>query len=350
MDPEDAEETLVDVPASAAGARVDAFLAGALPLSRSRIQALLEDGHALVDGARARSNTRLRGGERVTVREPAPTPVDLVPEDLPLAVLFEDDDILIIDKAAGMAVHPGAGIPSGTVANAVRFRCPEAAIGGELRPGIVHRLDKDTSGVLVIAKNDEALRALAAAFAERRVEKRYRAYCLGRPREDRFDLVTGHRRADNDRRRFTTRVDPPATGDSASVRIAHSRFEVVASSDGVTALDVTLFTGRTHQIRAHLADIGHPLLQDALYGGAHAEKRVRAGRVREGVAALGRQALHASTISLTHPRTGTQLRFSAPLPPDLARIDAAIAPTHAPSPFARAPVQKRPSRVRGARP
>ena len=311
------------MPANAAGSRVDAFLASVMPLSRSRIETLIADGRVTVDGTHAKKSARLSGGEAIEVREPPALPAELIAEDLPLSVLYEDVDLLVIDKAAGMAVHPGAGITSGTVANAVKARCPSARIGGELRPGIVHRLDKDTSGVMVVCKTDLALATLARAFAERTVHKQYRAYCAGDPsksRGARFELVTGHRRADGDRRRFTTRL-PATVG-----RVAHSRFAVVATRDGASAVDVELLTGRTHQIRAHLADIGHALLQDELYGGAHAERRLRAGAVHDAVAALSRQALHAASIAFAHPRSERALRFEAPLPPDLTRVDVAIAP------------------------
>lgn len=276
-----------------------------------------------VDRRAARASERLKGGERVEVQEPPAVPIELVPQDLPLAVVWEDEDLLVVNKPTGMAVHPGAGVPDGTVANAVRFRCPGITIGGELRPGIVHRLDKDTSGLLVICKNDVAMQALGRAFAERRVEKRYTAMCLGRPDRESFDLVTGHRRATGDRRRFTTKIPPPSM-DGGAVRRAHSRFTVMASAEGASILDVELLTGRTHQIRAHLADLGHPLLQDALYGGGHAEKRLRPSPVRDAVVQLQRQALHARAIAFAHPRTGSPLAFTSQLPDDLARVDHAI--------------------------
>ncbi|HEY4221520.1 MAG TPA: RluA family pseudouridine synthase [Myxococcota bacterium] len=320
---------MVEVPFDAAGARVDAFLAKSLPLSRSRLQHLIEGCNVTIDGlVIAQSSHRLHGGERIIVIEPEPVPVALVPEDLPLTVLYEDDDLLVVNKAAGMAVHPGAGIASGTVANAVLFRCPSVTVGGELRPGIVHRLDKDTSGALIVCKNDDALAELSRAFAERRVDKRYRAYALGGFGDDvDLELVTGHRRADGDRRRFTTKLPAPANGAAATsrtIRLAHSRFHVVGASEGVSVLDVELLTGRTHQIRAHLADVGHPIVQDELYGGGHAEKRLRPSPVREAVVALKRQALHARTIAFAHPRTGTLLRIVAPLPPELVRLERAV--------------------------
>jgi 23S rRNA pseudouridine1911/1915/1917 synthase len=326
VSPDDDVTTLV-VPIDDAGARLDAFLARAMTVSRSRLQSLIEHGRVTVDDRIAKASERLRGGETLVVREPAAAPVALVPEDLPLSVIFEDAHLLILDKAAGMAVHPGAGVSSETVANAVLHRCRAISIGGELRPGIVHRLDKDTSGVLVVCKSDEAHQELARAFAERRVDKRYSAWCLGRPQKDEFDLDTGHRRSDADRRRFTTKLAPPAddaSGARRGVRRAITHVAVMAARDGASALEVELRTGRTHQIRAHLADIGHALLQDELYGGGRSDKRIKAGPVRDAVLALRRQALHARTIAFAHPVTGTALRFEAPLPADVARIDAAI--------------------------
>jgi 23S rRNA pseudouridine1911/1915/1917 synthase len=331
IDAEDdgAHVTTLEASVDDAGTRLDAFIAAHTPLSRSRVQGLIDDARVTINHRPAsKGSEKLRGGEVVVVVEPAPVPVHLVPEDLPLSVLFEDEHLLVIDKAAGMAVHPGAGIPAGTVANAVLHRCPGITIGGELRPGIVHRLDKDTSGVLVVCKSDASLQAMTKAFAERRVDKRYSAFCLGRPREDRFDLITGHRRGGTDRRRFTTKLPVPSDAEqtgSSAIRRAHSRFTLLASRDGASALDVELLTGRTHQIRAHLSDIGHALLQDALYGGANAEKRIKAGAVRDAVLLLKRQALHARTIAFEHPIVaGTQLRFEAPLPEDLARLDRAL--------------------------
>lgn len=326
-DDDEDQVTSVAVAIEDAGARLDAFLARSMTLSRSRLQSLIAEGRVTVDERTAKSSEKLRGGETLVIREPPPAPVALVPEDLPLVVIHEDAHLLVIDKAAGMAVHPGAGVPSGTVANAVLFRCPGISIGGELRPGIVHRLDKDTSGVLVVCKSDEAHQNLARAFAERRVDKRYAAWCLGIPREDVFELDTGHRRSDSDRRRFTTKLAAPpedATGARRGVRRARTRVIVIASRDGASALEVELLTGRTHQIRAHLADIGHALLQDELYGGGRSDKRIKAGPVRDAVLALHRQALHARTIAFVHPVLGTELRFEAPLPADVGRVDAAI--------------------------
>ncbi len=314
------------VPEAASGQRLDVFLTGALlDLSRSRLKALIDDQRVTLDGVVARAARKVAPGEIVIVDEPAPPPTELIAEDLALAVLYQDEHLLVVDKPAGMVVHPGAGNPSGTLANAIRFRAPHVVIGGEQRPGIVHRLDKDTSGALVVALDDETHRALSLAFKQREVDKTYLAFCLGRPRKDDFELITGHRRDTDDRRRFTTKLPAPDEGEPvAGVRRAHTRFHVVRSADAVTELEVTLCTGRTHQIRAHLADFGFPLLHDDAYGGVRPEKRIRPGAVRDAVLQLERQALHAWRLAFTHPKTGERLLFEAPLPDDLARVEGAL--------------------------
>lgn len=318
------------------GARLDAALfdAPALSgcgLSRSRLKALVEEGFVTVGGVVVnRAATKLRGGEKITVTVPAPAPVDLIAEDLPLSLVYDDEDLCVVDKPAGLVVHPGAGHASGTVANALLHRFPGLSISGERRPGIVHRLDKDTSGLLVVAKNDVTLQALQAQFVARTVEKRYLACSLGAPGDIGVvvDIKTGHRRADGDRRRFTTKLPPPSPSTSTStstVRFAHTVAVTRALRDGVAVVDVTLHTGRTHQIRAHLADRGHPLLQDVLYGGGHAERRLPVGSVRDAVARLSRQGLHAASLAFTQPRTGQRLALTSTVPPDLQSVVTAVA-------------------------
>lgn len=315
------------VPEGVFGQRLDVFLAGALEgLSRSRLKALIDDGQVTVDGAPARASRKVVPGEVVVVIEPPPPPAELIAEDLELSVLYEDEHLLVVDKPAGMVVHPGAGNPRGTLANAIRFRAPHVIIGGEERPGIVHRLDKDTSGALVVALDDETHRALSRAFQEREVEKTYLAFCLGRPRKEEVELITGHARHAVERKRFTTKLPAPEEGGPVGgVRRAHTRFRVLRSAEGVSELEVHLITGRTHQIRAHLADYGYPLVHDELYGGGRPEKRLREGAVRDAVRGLERQALHAWRLAFTHPKTGERLSFEAPLPEDLARLERALA-------------------------
>lgn len=314
------------------GARLDAFIAEREPrLSRSRVSGLVDEGVVLVDGVAAKkSGVKLRGGEVIVVTVPPPAATTLIAEDLPLTLVYDDDDLCVIDKPAGLVVHPGAGHDRGTIANALLFRFPKLSIGGERRPGIVHRLDKDTSGLLVVAKHDEALRHLAAQFAGRTVDKRYIACCFGTPGPLGIEqeIITGHRRSDSDRRRFTTKVEAPDDGETTGqLRLAHTCFTVRCAAASVAVVDIRLLTGRTHQIRAHFADRGHPLLQDELYGGVHVERRLKNGIVRDAVIHLHRQALHAATLSFVHPRTGKRLAFSSPVPADMAAVVAAITTT-----------------------
>ena len=313
--------TRLVVPAGASGRRLDAFLADALvDRSRSRVKALVDDGRVLVDGRPARASEKLKGGEAVVVAEPPPAPTTLVAEDLPICVVHEDDDLVVLDKPAGLVVHPGAGHASGTLVNALAHHRPHIQVGGALRPGIVHRLDKDTSGLLVVAKNELAHRRLGDAFRARSVVKCYVAFTLGVPKKRVFELKTGHARHALDRRRFTTKLAADAPG----TRVAWSVFTVVASARGVAEIEVDLRTGRTHQIRAHLADYGFPLVHDALYGGGKPTTRLAPSPVRDAVARLHRHALHARDLAFAHPTTGAALSFTSPLPPDLRAVDAAI--------------------------
>ena len=301
---------LLHVERADAGKRLDRLLAARLPqLSRSRIQALIDEGNVAVPGTSAKASLRARDGWRIEVRIPPPRKSTLVAEDIPLPVLFEDDHLLVIDKPAGVVVHPGAGVTSGTVVHGLLAKVRGlAGIGGEERPGIVHRLDKDTSGCLVVAKTEPALRGLQASFKARRVEKRYLALVHGNPPErDTLDTLFG--RHPVDRKRFSSKV---RTG-----RRAVTSFRVVERTASVALLEVDLQTGRTHQIRAHLADAGWPLLGDALYGGLRREARIaRDAPARLAAQALGRQALHAAVLGFDHPVTGTRIVCEAPLPED----------------------------------
>ncbi|HZJ54706.1 MAG TPA: RluA family pseudouridine synthase [Myxococcaceae bacterium] len=294
------------------GERLDRAITSSLPaLSRSRVQALLEQGRVRVDGRPGRASLRLKGGESLEVSVPPPEPAIPEPEDLPLTILHEDRDLLVLDKPAGVVVHPAAGHAGGTLVNALLHHVTGlSGVGGVLRPGIVHRLDKETSGCLVVAKNDTALQALQRAFQARTVEKTYLALVHGHPRET-GRLATFHARHPRDRKRFTARTK---TG-----KLAVTTWRVRKLLHGVALLEVGLETGRTHQIRVHLSEMGHPLLGDTLYGGTRkGDARVKAAQAR-----LGRQALHAWKLVFPHPRTGKPVRCEAPLPPDLREaIDA----------------------------
>ena len=287
----------MSVSESDAGRRLDGFLASTIPeLSRSRIQNLCDGGKVLVDGKKAKKNLRLSGGELITVDIPEPEPVELVPQDIPLDIIYEDDCLLVINKPKGMVVHPAPGHPDGTVVNAVMYHCGGSlsGIGGELRPGIVHRIDKDTSGLLVVAKNDMAHAGLAAQLKDKSLSRIYEAIAVGRIRDDsgRIDAPIG--RSLRDRKKM-------AVG-GAAAREAATRYEVVARYSGYTHVRCSLETGRTHQIRVHMAYIGHPLAGDAVYGyGA-------------GKTGLDGQCLHAGKIRFIHPKTGEAMTFECPLP------------------------------------
>ena len=285
--------------ADARGSRVDQFLAQTRPeLSRARVQALIEAGQVRLSGARVKASLRLKGGEPLEVTIPPLVPAEPVPEDLPISVIYQDADIAVLDKAAGMVVHPGAGHPSGTLVNALLHHVKDLrGVGGELRPGIVHRLDKDTSGLLVVAKHDQALRALQQAFKSREVTKIYLALVKGQP-PDEGSFRTLHGRHPRNRMRYTGRVQ---TGKSA---VTH--FKVTRRFATAALVEIGLETGRTHQIRMHFAEAGFPLLSDALYGNRQSTR----------ADVISRQALHAWRIAFAHPITGKAMRFTAPTPRD----------------------------------
>jgi 23S rRNA pseudouridine1911/1915/1917 synthase len=289
-----------------AGARLDQYLvAREKDLSRARLQQLIEQGHVTVDGRpAAKSGVRLKAGQQVALEVPAPEPVALVPQAMGLKVLYEDAALVVIDKPAGIAVHPGAGVKSATLVHGLLHQIEGlAGIGGELRPGIVHRLDKDTSGCLVVAKSEVALRALQAAFKARTVEKVYLALVHGAPPET-GTLDTFHGRHPTDRKRFSTKV---ADGRRAITKwrvLARSGPDVAKRSGGaqVSLVSIELMTGRTHQIRAHFSDAGFPLVADSLYGGTRREAKLPDGSpIKRAAAALGRQWLHARTLAFAHP-------------------------------------------------
>ena len=298
------------VPPEARGQRLDAFLARRVPeLSRSRLKALIESGEVTLDGAASKPSKLLKGGENVSIAIEPPRPALPQAEAIALAILFEDADLLVIDKAAGMVVHPGAGNHTGTLVNALLAHVKDlAGIGGELRPGIVHRIDKQTSGCLVVAKNEQALRALQAAFKGRQVTKVYRALVHGDPGPGgRFDTL--HGRHPTDRKRFTGKVGKGRQAITDWVRL--QKFE------GASLVEISLLTGRTHQIRVHFAEAGYPLLGDEIYGGVKREKRMKPDEpALRASLALGRQALHAWKLAFPHPTGGRRLELEAPEPAD----------------------------------
>jgi len=306
------------------GLRLDSFLAAVMPeRSRSLIQKLIKDGQvATVDAAAPPANgstrrgparalrvsTPVRTGQRFTVSLPEPEPASAVAEDLPLTILYEDSDLVVIDKAAGMVVHPAAGHSTGTVVNALLFHVEDlSGVGGELRPGIVHRLDRGTSGVMVAAKNDVAHQELSRQFHDREVEKEYIALVWGLVQAGkRIDAAIG--RDPNDRQKMSTR--------SRHARSAVTRVTWALNLKGVSLIHVAIHTGRTHQIRVHLSAIGHPIVGDATYGGVH---RHVANDVRA-VQRLGRPFLHSARLKFTHPTEARPMEFESPLPADLQSV------------------------------
>ncbi len=295
--------------ADQAGERLDRMLAGALDdLSRSQIQKLITDGRVLVQGRTARANLAVRKGDHVTVDIRAPTPSTVEPEAIPLTVLYQDTDLAVLDKPAGMVVHPAAGHASGTLVNALLHHLTDlSGVGGELRPGIVHRLDKGTSGVMVVAKNDEAHQELARQFHDREVEKEYVALVWGVVQAGRrIEAPIGRDPAN--RQRMSTRA--------RRARSAVTRVTRAHHMPGVTLCQVAIHAGRTHQIRVHLSSIGHPVVGDAVYGGVHR----RVPRKLRTVRRLTRPFLHAERLGFTHPRDQRHMEFTAPLPPDLQEV------------------------------
>jgi 23S rRNA pseudouridine1911/1915/1917 synthase len=291
------------------GQRLDRFLVSVLESqSRSQIQKLIADGRVVVSRPPAKANLLMREGDRVLVSLPEVAPSTVAAEDLPLDILYQDADILVIDKPAGMVVHPGAGHADGTLVNALLHHVPDlSGIGGEARPGIVHRLDRGTSGVMVIAKNDAAHQELSRQFEDREVEKEYVALVWG--------VVQAGRRIDAAIGR------DPVHRQKMSARARRARHAVTRITrahhlPGLTLCQVAIQTGRTHQIRVHLSAIGHPIVGDALYGGVH--RRVP-GDIRA-VQRLERPFLHAERLAFAHPRDGRRLEFLAPLPADLEDV------------------------------
>jgi 23S rRNA pseudouridine1911/1915/1917 synthase len=306
------EAQLLTINDDAAGARLDSFLAShLLEVSRTRIQRAIEDGDVLVNQRAAKPSYRLRAGDQVEVDLPEPPPVELIPEPIRLNIVYEDDDLIVVDKPAGMVVHPGAGIESGTLANALVYHFNALSeTAGRIRPGIVHRIDKETSGLLVVAKNDLAHERVSDQFRDRQVFKMYLALVYGRMSQERGEIEARIGRSPHNRTRM-------AVLRGGAGRTAHTVFQVAQAYAEFTLLKVQIKTGRTHQIRVHMAHIGHPVVGDATYGGGR-ENSIRDDSTRRQINALGRHFLHSAQLAFTHPRTGARLEFSSPAPPELA--------------------------------
>jgi 23S rRNA pseudouridine1911/1915/1917 synthase len=333
---EDGETRSAIAPPEAAGERVDAWLAREWPdLSRSRVQGLIGAGKLSVDGAPVtHAKDKTRAGARYALILPPPEPAAPLPESIPLNVVFEDEHLVVVDKAAGMAMHPAPGSMRGTLVNALLAHCGDSlsGIGGVARPGIVHRIDKDTTGLVVVAKHDAAHQGLAALFAKHDLERVYYAVTRGAPRERTARVENRLVRSNEDRRKYVVARNPETDAGKLAITqywTVENYGQLAGASIGHPAaalLECRLHTGRTHQIRAHLTHLGAPLIGDPLYGkqrafkaeGPHAEDAAAA------VAAFPRQALHAAVLGFTHPITQTDLRFESPLPPDLSALLAVL--------------------------
>lgn len=287
--------------------RLDVFLVRQQPdFSRSHIQKLIADEKVLVDGKKRKANYKLQGGETVALTIPDPEPVEILPENIPLDILYEDEDIIVVNKARGMVVHPAAGVTSGTLVNALLYHCHDlSGINGEIRPGIVHRLDKDTSGVMVCAKNDAAHVNLAEQIRTKAAHRDYLAIVHGNIKEENGIIKGDIGRHPTDRKKMAI------VRENGKPAVTH--FTVLERFGEYTLVKCRLETGRTHQIRVHMASIGHPLVNDPKYG----------PRKKSPFAIKG-QALHSLKLTLTHPRTGEVMEFTAPLPEDMEVILKAL--------------------------
>ncbi|MBQ6274317.1 MAG: RluA family pseudouridine synthase [Oscillospiraceae bacterium] len=302
------EEEILQITAEESGERIDALLARSVPeLSRSAAQRLLEEGLVTLLGKPVRKNYRCAAGDCFELVLPEAEEVPLIPQDIPLDVVFEDRDLIVVNKPRGLVVHPAPGHPDGTLVNALLFHCGDSlsGVGGEKRPGIVHRIDKDTSGLLIVAKNDFAHQALSAQLQDRSLSRTYEAVARGGFREDAGTVDRPIDRHPTDRKRMA--VVPGG-------RPAVTHWEVIARYKGYTHLRCRLETGRTHQIRVHMASLGHPLLGDAVYGAPSPEK------------GLEGQCLHARRLKFLHPRSGEPIELETPLPDYFLDVLARLGP------------------------
>ncbi len=296
--------------------RLDLFLRHRCPeLSRSRIQTLIKSGAIRVNGAQTRPAYLIQSGDEIAVELPAPEPLAARPEPVPLSIAYEDDDLLVVDKAAGMTVHPAPGAAEGTLVNALLHHCRNlSGINGTLRPGIVHRLDKETSGLLVVAKRDTAHRTLAAKFQAHQIERHYVALVWGVLRGESGRIEAPIERHPKNRKKMAVVADG---------RAAATNFKVVERGPFTTWVECQLETGRTHQIRVHMAHIGHPVFGDLVYGGRDQARGIRPEYRRQAnwmLSLIKRQALHAKELRFAHPTTGEMMEFTAPLPEDLRAV------------------------------
>lgn len=309
------ERVIIDVPSEAMGDRIDKFVSESEQISRAMAAKLIEDGSVTVCGKKSSKNYKLRAGDVIEITYPEPEPCEAVAENIPLDVVYEDGDIIVINKPEGMIVHPATGIYTGTLVNALLYHCGESlsGIGGVARPGIVHRIDKDTSGLLVVAKNDEAHAHLSAQIKVHDVSRVYYAIVTGNIKDDAGTIDKPIGRHPTDRKKMAVILDP-----ARRAREAITHYEVIErftlTSGRFTLVKCKLETGRTHQIRVHMASIGHALVGDEVYGGGKTKFEATNKALIHG------QCLHAAQLELTHPRTPQKMSFSAPLPQNFEEL------------------------------
>ncbi|WP_432821351.1 RluA family pseudouridine synthase [Trichloromonas sp.] len=296
--------------------RLDRFLADSLPdHSRSALKKIIDDGRVLLQGVPAKASLKLKGGEQIEVAVPAAIPAEAVPQEIPLNILYEDRHLIIVDKPAGLVVHPAPGHRAGTLVNALLHHCQDlAGIGGELRPGIVHRLDKDTSGVMVATKDDATHQHLAAQFKVHSITRRYLALVHGTPetKAGTVDAPIG--------RHPVQRKKMSANSRSGRRAVTHWRVLRRYEQDRLSLVELTLETGRTHQIRVHFSEMGLPIVGDPVYGSSGRAKALADPDLRRKVQQLHRQALHARLLGFIHPQSGQYMEFESPLPADFNEI------------------------------
>ena len=305
------ESLVLNVAAEDAGKRIDAYIADNSELTRSAAAKLVESGDILVNGKTVAKNCKLKAGDVVDVELPEPAPDKAEPENIPLDVIYEDDDIIVVNKPSGMVVHPAAGNPCGTLVNALLYHCKGSlsGIGGVVRPGIVHRIDKDTSGLLVVAKNDESHNFLSEKLKTHEVSRIYYAIVIGSFSEDEGMVDAPIGRHPSDRKKMAVLKEGQGTA-----RNAVTHYKTLARYKGFSLVRCQLETGRTHQIRVHMAYKGHPLLGDSVYGGGKTQFEA----ANKGL--ISGQCLHAKELMLTHPKTGKDMHFECQLPEEMKKI------------------------------
>ena len=314
-----AQKSILTVPDAGRGERLDYFVASNLPEhSRAQVQRFIEFGNVSVNGARVlKPSARLVPGDRVDVTIPPPKKSEVVAEEIPIEIVYQDADICIVNKPAGLVVHPACGHESGTLVNALLHHVKDlSGVGGVVKPGIVHRLDKGTSGLMVVCKNDKSHMEIARQFAGREVKKVYLAIVYGSPRGNEGVFDTPYGRNPRDRMKYSSKV--------AAGKQAITKWRVIKRYDGYTLVEVNLMTGRTHQIRVHFSDNGMPLIGDLVYGAQRRARQLKSAQARKIAESGERVLLHSASIGFLHPSTGNPVEFFAPLPDDMKQLTGEV--------------------------